>query len=1307
MSVRSIRSWAIVSAVALAASGTPAGLMRVAVAAPRPAKLDVPSAPVKTEPTSAFGPWGDFVPPTPADLVVRQPNGLALSTHLAPAEVGGNLELNGYTIVKGADGWWRYASGHTKTGVQVSGARAGIDAVPDGVQRGSGRAKDIWSDGKGGDVRTQVFRMLQLASRQAQAKAAAEGQPRVFRFPVLMLATWWDTSKGQTSPQFQKGTDTTEYIKNILDGFGGNPHGSLTEYYFENSFGQFLVKIDVYGPFVSQRSRQDRCYYGGIDAPPSQTDDLDPLDALGPGGLGAAGMAVEAVPQADPTVDFSQYDNDGDGYVDFMGIVHSGADMAVTSDPCNTWSHALPISSLGEIALGLAGLPADTLRLGLPTLDGVLIDRVFTMPEFDEIGSRLPIGVASHEMAHALGEPDYYAVNGTSQGDGEWDIMSGGAYLGTPDGTNPSGFNPATRVFQGWVTPTIVHDDTRNVTLHPRLLKPAAGYTVGQPDPNLLLVPVKWIKPGQKDELGHVWTDKDVYGLAKDGDNGYVLEGYYLEDWNRFASAPAIHPGMTRNGYFDKGIHGSGLLVWHFDYFARSNVLPGYANNGQDDANRLQMDVVEWDQNDNTQELQLNYNRAEPTDVVFGAAAGITSGMHLEEPGRPVVAGDPQKALSFSGTLIPFTTDNHDFTVDNNPANYTMTVTAGGTGDCTLQLLYNGKPFGGKADSGSVGDVETITVTKPKAGKWTAQVGDFAACLNYTGAITFSKPGYSSMGAGDTWSNWTQKPTGWAFTNVGPSEAEGLDDSSDTPGSSTVTLDILHIGTDRVDIAPGFVTAPQTALGGALGFNAGQDNAMTVPVFNNGGKASGPVRVEVHDGSPTGALISAGTVDLGAYQRGAYSFTWKPAAEGAYDLYTVVDPNHALDEADENNNVQKSTAFVGPALAKVLVVDADSLRDGEEEVTGALSLLGVPYTIVKSHVDAATMAKYQAVVWEAGVNRGNGQFTDADVTAIQTYLDGGGKVLLTSNRATDALAAISQAAIATNYFGVTVAGTPDTFVDPVEGVATGGVLGSRTLTIQPYPTRPFIDPLKLAKSTKGTAVELLKLAKSGKPNQDGALLGAAVTGDAAHHGFKTAVLSFNMMQITQPADAVGVMRSLLGFFGVATGTYRPAPAHPVIFHPTVRNAAAGRETPIGAMVIGAPANAVATLHYRRHGQGDYYSVAMAAGAEPGTWLATIPGKAFTPDGVDYYLDVAGVFDPRPAKVDALAHAIEVNPPELAAPLGILHASGPPQLPVVAGATAARRLPATGGNVVWGWVGIGLLSFVVALRRRRRAINSAS
>ena len=54
----------------------------------------------------------------------------------------------------------------------------------------------------------------------------------------------------------------------------------------------------------------------------------------------------------------------------------------------------------------------------------------------------------------------------------------------------------------------------------------------------------------------------------------------------------------------------------------------------------MQMDVEEWDFNDNTQEIALNMNRAEASDVAWDAATGITSGTHRPNPTVESSPGD-------------------------------------------------------------------------------------------------------------------------------------------------------------------------------------------------------------------------------------------------------------------------------------------------------------------------------------------------------------------------------------------------------------------------------------------------------------------------------------------------------------------------------------------------------------------------------------------------------------------------------------------------------------------------------------------
>lgn len=1234
---------------ALIASVLVAPLLAVSATAPAVA-VDTPTKAPK-QPLV----FGDFYPAAPFDQVLKQPDGTTFPAVLTSAEVGGAFEHQGWTVVRAEDKVWRYASGRDAQGRLVAtDAVVGRDAVPAGTPKQAGRTRGVWLDEQGQDIRTQMFRQLQIASRKAQAQAAAAGEPRVFRFPVLMLATWFDQEKGQTAPQFQEG-NTADTYKKLLDGFGGNPNGTLTEFYFEDSFGTFLVQVDVYGPYTSQRSRQDPCYYGGIEPGDDGRTDLDLLDdQLGIGGGGALGMAAEAVPQADPEVDFADYDNNGDRVVDFVGLIHSGPDMAVTGDPCHTWSHAI------QMTLGAApGTPA-----GFPTSDGVTVDRVFTMPEMNDFGKPLTIGVAAHEMAHALGEPDYYNTSYTSMGSGDWDIMSGGSYLGNPAGSNPAGFNPASRVFQGWTTPTIVTADRRGVSLLPRRVRPT-GYLPDKPNPRLLLVPTTTIAVGETDSMGHTWTEDDTLGLAKDDKGRFVIEGYYLENMNRTVNAATIHPKMTRSPYFDRQLLGSGLMTWHFDYHQRSNIING-SNNAQNDANRPQMDVMEWDFNDNTQEQQLSLSRGNAEDLAFGAATGITSGTRKLPPGIPTITGTPQKEVALSGAAIGPAPSENEVVVEQNPANYLMTVRITGTGDCTLQLVDPDGKASPTSDSGFVGAPETMTVQQPKAGTWIVRVGDFAACGSYRGTVTFTKPGdvLDTRGAADTWSNFGQAATGWAFTNIGPRFAEGLDHSADAGGSEAITLDLLKLGADRADVSPGFVAAVANGRGGTLPVTARRSSGYTVPVFNNGGKAVPAVVVEVRRGSPTGTLVTRQTVSLPPYSRKDVTFRWTHPSEGAAEFVATVDPGRRVAEAHEGNNSQKSHVRVGSTTPTVLVVDDDGMQDGEVAMTGALASLGVPYTVVTEHPTAATLRAYKAVLWETGGERYQGQLDKGDRDALRAYLDGGGKLLFTGPRIIDALGedpgrtnpggSEEGQAFLKQYFGAEylTAAAPNN--DDTKVVGTGGALGSGQFTVTQLPGRHIINEMKLADYTTegsvkaiGTVTPLLRSATAKKD----AYLGAGVDGDAAHRGFQTLVLGFNLAQLTTADQYASVVGAALRHFGVRTGTEK-APAAAVIHHPAIRNAVSGRPQPVRAFVVGGSTSAVPVLYYRRHGQGRYYEVPMTRGRAKGAWHATIPGNAVTPDGVDYYLRVNRMFDPRFAQANALAHAIGVALPEIANPIAV-------------------------------------------------------
>jgi M6 family metalloprotease-like protein len=1312
------RLLALLAVVSIGAVAVP-----VAAAPTRPSAPRVPSAPAAPAlPDNAR--FGEFVEATDTALVVSQPDGSSFRARLTDAEVGGALEVDGYSVTKGDDGWWRYATGRDDAGLVASAQRVGVDKRPAGLTPGIGRVESVWDDGDGGDVRTQLLRQLQSASRQASLQAAAAGGPRVFRFPVVLFATWYDPDKGQTSPQFQPGNDVAHY-EAILDGFGGNPTGTLTEFYFENSYGQFLVDVDVLAkpdgsPYVSTRSSlpgdEGRCYYGNIDPPADPLDDLDPLDTvIGAGGGGALGMAIEAFNLTTLPLDhdFAKYDNDGDGSIDFMGIIHSGAEMAVTGDVCNTWSHAISVSTFTSIAGTLLqgfGLPVpDTgFKLGLPVPgQAVTYDRLFTMPEFETKTGTLTIGVAAHEMAHALGEPDYYGTDGSSSGSGDWDIMSGGSYGGTPSGSNPTWFNPATRVFQGWVTPTLVHDDELDYELQRRSAQPSADYAVGTPNPNLVLVPTRWVKVGDTTDDDHTWTENDVYGLVKDGTKGYVIEGWYLELASRMpAKSPAIHDAMTRQSYFDRWVYGSGLLTWHIDYWRRSNVLFGQ-NGANNDPNRMQMDVEEWDFNDNTQEIALNMNRAEASDVAWDAATGITSGTHRPNPSVEVVAGTPQADIAIpSGPVSPLTPYDFVFQVANNPANRTMRVAINTdlVGDCTLQLLAG--PAGAETpqteliDAGSFGAEETAVITDPQPGRWVARIGDFAACLTAFGSISFEGPsGFDATGTADTWSNDTEKPTGWAFTNIRTGGAEGLSHGTDAGGAGTLTVDIVNLD-GSTDVSPGFARPATTAGSGFAPMVAGTGNAMSALVFNNGSTAVPAVRVEVRRDTPTGPLVAAGQVAVPAYGSAPFDFTFDPGREGGFDLFTTVDPAGPVDEAVEDNNVQKATGWAGPTDPSVLIVDDDGPGDAERTYAGALAALGIPYAIAERHVTAAQMSGYDAVIWASTLDRMEGQIDEADREAIAGYLGGGGKLWLSSNRAIEALVAGEQAEFVARWFGVEWVDI-DSFYKPVQ-LVRDDILGDGDLSIEVLPGRPFVDKYMLSPTPGGEVTSLGVLDGSGTPSDGEAILAARLEGKADGHAFQTVVNGFSLSQVTEPADAIAMVGAIMDHFGVARDQYEVSAKDPIVYHSQVRQTVSNVDLPVRAIVLGGAAGQPVQLFYRHHGSGAYLALPMAPSGDAGGYLVRIPAGDVGPDGIDYYLKAgtSSTYEPRIAAGGTVANAVAVFMPE---------ASGTPTPvptpePGSAPSPTPGRIPATGGEALAGLAGLLLLAGLALRRLQGRATS---
>ena len=145
--------------------------------------------------------------------------------------------------------------------------------------------------------------------------------------------------------------------------------------------------------------------------------------------------ALDALNAMYPDFDWTQFDADGDGYVDNIQFIHAGMGQEAGGGAQGTfsiWSHSWAVSPP----------------------DGYLVDPVHNIRVF-HYGinpENLDIGVAAEEFGHArFGLPDLYDVTYQAANSmGFWTIMSGGSWNGELGGMEPAPFPLWFRWLVGW-----------------------------------------------------------------------------------------------------------------------------------------------------------------------------------------------------------------------------------------------------------------------------------------------------------------------------------------------------------------------------------------------------------------------------------------------------------------------------------------------------------------------------------------------------------------------------------------------------------------------------------------------------------------------------------------------------------------------------------------------------------------------------------------------------------------------------------------------------------------------------------------
>jgi M6 family metalloprotease-like protein len=254
---------------------------------------------------------------------------------------------------------------------------------------------------------------------------------------VLVLPILYSNTPSQPWP-------ASDLQRRLFD--GPSAKETLTQLYTEMSRGNLTMTGDVHD--WTQVPGADTTYEG-----PAGNNGLD-----GPGLWNLLKATLDA---ADQTIDFRQYDADGDGYVDLVAFVQpeAGGECGGTN---NMWSHRWVIEGAASQANG----PADVIAHGYLTNDGVRISDYVLQPALNcgSPATPISIGVFAHEFGHALGLPDLYATSKTAgnEGIGGWGLMGAGNW-NIPD--SPSHMEAWSKMELGWAPVVTMTADATHVVL--------------------------------------------------------------------------------------------------------------------------------------------------------------------------------------------------------------------------------------------------------------------------------------------------------------------------------------------------------------------------------------------------------------------------------------------------------------------------------------------------------------------------------------------------------------------------------------------------------------------------------------------------------------------------------------------------------------------------------------------------------------------------------------------------------------------------------------------------------------------------
>ena len=312
---------------------------------------------------AAAGPASASTQASPHAIHELQPDGTEIIIYLRGNEkFNWEEDANGYTVMR-KDGRYVYAKQGTSGDLEATDLEVGKASPSDhGLFKRALPDEDTinWkrANAPGGSA---------TGAPEPQAASAPIGV-----IPNLVIPIRFSNHGGRTLPS-QSDLDV------LFNAVGGHPSlaptGSVRDVYYENSYGQMTLNSTVV-PWVDV-SNSEAYYADGVSGSSRLWDALR-----------------EALTAVDQTVDFTQFDQDGDGWIDAIAFLHSGyaaewggTDSSGTHYSNRIWSHRWSV------------IPSWT------SAEGVKVSAYHISPAlWGTSGSNIGrIGVIAHETGHFFG----------------------------------------------------------------------------------------------------------------------------------------------------------------------------------------------------------------------------------------------------------------------------------------------------------------------------------------------------------------------------------------------------------------------------------------------------------------------------------------------------------------------------------------------------------------------------------------------------------------------------------------------------------------------------------------------------------------------------------------------------------------------------------------------------------------------------------------------------------------------------------------------------------------------------------------